>query len=112
MDKLIKNLEHAVPAKLADLVAYEDGKVASLTLAAQPGVGMTVFAFDAGEGIGGHSAPGDAMVFALDGEGEITIDGTPHKLTAGEAIVMPAGHPHAVRAVTRFKMLLTLVKPA
>ena len=110
MEKLIKNLEHVKPLPLKEQVAYEPGQVVSLTLAQQPGVGMTLFAFDAGEGVSTHAAPGDAMVYVLEGEAQITIDGAPHSVTGGNAIILPAGIPHAVAAVTPFKMLLTVVK--
>lgn len=110
MEQLIKNLNHAMVLSLAEQVTYEAGKVVSLTLAQRPGVGMTLFAFDAGEGVSTHAAPGDALVFVLEGEAEITIDGTPHTVTGGNAIVMPAGIPHAVKAIKPFKMLLTVVK--
>jgi quercetin dioxygenase-like cupin family protein len=110
MDALIKNLPHAETFDLAGQVGYEDGKVVSLTLAQRPGVGSTLFAFDAGESISTHAAPGDAMAIVLEGAAEIAIDGTPHTVGAGEAIIMPAGVPHAVRAATRFKMLLVVVK--
>ena len=110
LEKLIKNLEHAKPLPLKEQVAYEPGRVVSLTLAQQPGVGMTLFAFDAGEGVSTHAAPGDAMVYVLEGEAQITIDGAPHSVTGGSAIILPAGIPHAVAAVTPFKMLLTVVK--
>lgn len=110
MEKLIKNLEHAKPLPLKEQVAYEPGRVVSLTLAQQPGVGMTLFAFDAGEGVSTHAAPGDAMVYVLEGEAQITIDGAPHSVTGGSAIILPAGIPHAVAGVTPFKMLLTVVK--
>ena len=104
MEQLIKNLDHATVLPLAEQVTYEAGKVVSLTLAQRPGVGMTLFAFDAGEGVSTHAAPGDALVFVLEGEAEITI------VTGGNAIVMPAGIPHAVKAIKPFKMLLTVVK--
>ena len=110
MEELIMNLPHAQPFALKEQVQYEDGKVISLTLAQKPGVGMTLFAFDAGEAISTHAAPGDAMATILEGTAEITVDGTPHTLNGGEAIVMPAGIPHAVKAVTRFKMYLVVVK--
>lgn len=109
-DTLIKNIEHSTPFNFGNLVEYEDGKVVSLTLAQKPGVGITVFAFDAEEGVRTHAAPGDAMALILEGEAEITIDGKPYLAKAGEGIVMPSGIPHAVKAVTRFKMLLTVVK--
>ena len=110
MEKLIRNVEHAVPLPLKELVSYETGKVVSLTMSQQPGVGMTLFAFDAGEGVSTHAAPGDAMAHILEGEAQITIGGTVHTVPAGSAIVMPAGVPHAVKAERRFKMLLTVVK--
>lgn len=110
MEKLIKNIEHGALFQLADLVEYQDSKVASLTLAQKAGVGITIFAFDKGEGVNTHAAPGDAMVVILDGEAEITIDGTVTRATAGQCIVMPAGIPHAVKSITRFKMILTVVK--
>ncbi|KUO75178.1 MAG: cupin [Clostridia bacterium BRH_c25] len=109
-DKLIKNIEHSTPFALAELVEYNEGKVTSLTLAQKPGVGITLFAFDEGEGVSTHAAPGDAMAVILDGEAEITIDGTSYHAKAGYGIVMPSGIPHAVKSVTRFKMLLTVVK--
>ena len=103
MEPLIKNLPHAQPFPLKDQVGYEPGKVVSLTLAQRPGVGMTLFAFDAGEAISTHAAPGDAMATILEGTAQITIDGVPHTLNAGEAVIMPAGIPHAVQAVTHSK---------
>ncbi|MGC6175090.1 cupin domain-containing protein [Lacrimispora sp. 38-1] len=106
----IKNIEHAVPFNLGSLVEYEKGKVASLTLAQQAGAGITVFAFDEGEGVSTHAASGDAMAVILEGEAEIIIDGKQFLVKSGEGIVMPAEIPHAVKAVTRFKMLLTVVK--
>lgn len=96
MEQLIKNLDRAQPLPLKEQVAYEKGKVVSLTLTQRPGVGMTLFAFDAGEGISTHAAPGDAMVYVLDGEAQITIGGAAHTVPAGSAIIMPAGIPHAV----------------
>ena len=110
METLIKNVPHAQPFTLKGQVEYEAGKVVSLTLAQQPGAGITLFAFDAGEAISTHAAPGDAMATILEGTAQSTIDGVPHTLNAGEAIIMPAGIPHAVQAVTAFKMYLVVVK--
>ena len=109
METLIKNVPHAQPFALKGQVEYEGGKVVSLTLAQQPGAGITLFAFDAGEAISTHAAPGDAMATILEGTAQITIDGVAHTLNAGEAIIMPAGIPHAVQAVTAFKMYLVVV---
>jgi len=69
-----------------------------------------MFAFDVGEGLSEHMAPYDAMVVDLDGEVEIRIAGNPHKLREGEMIIMPANKPHALRALTKFKMMLVMVK--
>lgn len=110
MGELIKNIEHSTAFELINLVEYQKGKVASLTLAQKPGVGVTVLAIDEGEGLSTHSAPGDAMATILEGEAEITIDGKIFPTKAGQGIVMPAGIPHAVKAITKFKMLLTVVK--
>ena len=109
-DLLIKNIEHSKVFDVVNLVEYEAGKVASLTLAQKPGVGVTILAFDEGEGVSTHAAPGDAMVVILDGEALITIEDKEYRLKAGETIVMPANIPHAVKSVTKFKMLLTVVK--
>ena len=110
MEQLIKNMEHSSPVNLAGSISYETGKVVSITLAQRPGVGMTLFAFDAGEGVSTHAAPGDAMANILEGESLITIDGVEYHLSGGQSIVMPAGIPHSVKAVTPFKMLLVVVK--
>lgn len=110
MDALIKNIPHAQPFSLNQQVEYQPGKVVSLTLAQQPGAGITLFAFDAGEAISTHAAGGDAMATILEGTAQITIDGTPHTLNTGEAIIMPAGIPHSVQAITAFKMYLVVVK--
>lgn len=109
MEKLIRNIPHAKPIALTEEIDYEPGKVVSKTLAQRPDVGMTLFAFDAGEGISTHAAGGDAMAHVLEGEAEIVVGGVAHWVTAGHAIVMPAGVPHALRALTPFKMLLTVV---
>ncbi len=107
---LMKNIDKAVPIDLCDLIPYESGKVVSRTLAQTPGAGITLMAFDAGEGISTHAAGGDAMVTVLEGEAVITIDGQPNVVSEGRSIVMPVGIPHAVKAEKRFKMMLTLVR--
>ncbi len=89
---------------------YEEGRVVSRTLAQNQGVSITLFAFDKGEGLSTHTSPGDALAYVLDGEANVTIDGTPMAVKANEAVVMPADIPHAVDAQERFKMLLVVVK--
>lgn len=110
MAELMKNIEKSTPVDLRELIPYESGKVVSRTLAQTEGAGITLMAFDAGEGISTHAAGGDAMVYVLEGEAHITIDGIPHVVSEGHAIVMPVGIPHAVKAEQRFKMMLTLVR--
>ena len=111
MSELIKNVEKEEVFAPKGLVEVEPGRVNSLTLAQTPACKMTVFAIDEGEGMSSHAAGGDAMVFVQEGTAEITIKGEPHLVNAGEAIVIPAGAPHAVKAVPAFKMLLTVVFP-
>ena len=92
-----------------DQIAYQEGQVVSKTLFQNDAASITLFSFDADEEISTHASGGDAMVICIDGVGKITIDGTPHEINAGETIVMPAGHPHAVYAKEQFKMLLVVV---
>ena len=112
MDKqvFIKNIPFAEPQQLADLVTYEEGRVVSRTFAQNPALSLTLFAFDAGEEVSTHTAPGDAMVQVLDGEATVNIDGKEMTVGPGEVVVMPANVPHAVTAKKRFKMILTVVK--
>jgi quercetin dioxygenase-like cupin family protein len=109
--QMMKNISFSTPVALSELVDYEDGRVVSRTLAQNSGVSLTLFAFEAGEGLSTHSSPGDALVHILDGESLITIDGEAMTVGSGEAVVMPANIPHAVQANQPFKMLLTVVKP-
>ncbi len=106
----IKNIPFSEVQKLTDLVQYEEGRVVSRTFAQKPSLSLTLFAFDAGEGISTHTAPGDAMVQVLDGEATVVIDEKEITVGTGEVVVMPANVPHSVTATQRFKMLLTVVK--
>lgn len=96
--------------KLTDLVSYQEGSVVSRQIAKAEGGNVTLFAFDAGQELSEHTAPFDALVHILDGEAEARISGVSHTLTAGQAIVMPANEPHALKALTPFKMLLTMIR--
>lgn len=111
MKHFLKNLEYATVLPLAQQVDYLPGQVISKTLSQNKAFGLTLFALDKGEEISAHKSTGDALVIALDGVGEIQIDEDRHVLHAGECIVMPAGHPHAVRAPEQFKMFLVVVFP-
>jgi quercetin dioxygenase-like cupin family protein len=95
-----------------ELVAYQAGAVVSRELIKKKSGTVTVFAFDQGQGLSEHTAPFDALVQILDGVAEITIGGTPHRVGAGELIVMPAGVPHALKAVERVKMMLVMIREA
>lgn len=95
---------------LKDFVNYAAGSVVSKTLIDKQVGTLTLFAFDAGQGLSEHTAPYDAIVQILDGEAELVVAGKPVKTTAGELVIMPAGVPHAVRAIQRFKMLLTMIR--
>jgi quercetin dioxygenase-like cupin family protein len=95
--------------KLADLVSYQEGSVVSRQITKADAGNVTLFAFDAGQELSEHTAPFDALVHLLEGEVEIHISGKPYMLNAGDAIIMPANEPHAVKAKTKFKMLLTMI---
>lgn len=98
------------PFQPADLLAYQEGAVVSRTLLDTDGGTVTAFAFDEEERLTEHSAPHDALLQVLDGTASVTIAGESHEVRAGEAVVLPADVPHAVDAVTSFKMLLTMVR--
>ena len=92
-----KGFTGAQVARAAELVKKPTGTV-------------TVFAFDEGQGLSEHTAPFDALVQVVEGEVEIRISGQPHRVTGGEMILMPAHQPHALKAFTRFKMMLTMIR--
>lgn len=96
--------------QLSALVDYQPGSVVSRTLIKKEKGTVTLFAFDEGEALSEHTAPYDAFVYIVDGAALITIDGNPYELTAGQALILPANLPHAVRAKKRFKMLLTMIR--
>jgi quercetin dioxygenase-like cupin family protein len=96
--------------KLSALAEYQQGAVVSRTLIDKKIGTITIFAFDEGQGLSEHRAPFDAFVQIVDGEAEITISGKPLTARAGEIVTMPAGEPHSLRAVKRFKMLLTMIR--
>ncbi len=103
-------MEHPEVTRIADLAAYQDGAIVSRILIKRDTGSVTLFAFGAGQELSEHTTPYDALVQVLDGEAEITIAGRPYRLTAGDTIIMPAHQPHAVKAVTAFKMLLTMIR--
>ncbi|OGP66396.1 MAG: cupin [Deltaproteobacteria bacterium RBG_16_44_11] len=96
--------------KLRDMVSYQEHSVISQEIIRKPAGTMTVFAFDQGEGLSEHTAPFDAVVYLLEGQAEIIIEGKAHQVKEGEMIIMPANKPHALKAASRFKMLLVMIK--
>ena len=109
MNQLIKNIELSKVMDMESLVSYQDGQVISRTLAQGKNLSITLFAFDKGEEISSHSSKGDAMVYILDGEADITIGEEVYQAKKGDTVVMPAGLPHALLAKEQFKMFLEVV---
>ncbi|MCP4076479.1 MAG: cupin domain-containing protein [Gammaproteobacteria bacterium] len=95
---------------LTNLADYQDGSVVSKTLIKKETGTVTLFAFDQGQGLSEHTAPFDALVCVLDGEVEIMISGNPYILKMGEMIILPVNEPHSLKAVRRFKMMLTMIR--
>ncbi len=95
---------------LAESITYADGAIVSKVLLKNDQGNLTLFAFDKGEMLSEHTAPFDAMVQLLDGKAEIIIDKKSHILVVGESIIMPANITHALTAIEKFKMLLTMIK--
>ncbi len=93
-----------------DLVAFTAEAVVTRPLVKKAGGAVTAFAFDEGQGLRDHTAPFDALVLALEGQADISIGGTPHRVHGGELLRIPAGQPHAVTALSPFKMLLIVIK--
>ena len=95
---------------LAGMVDYQAGSIVSRTIIDKPTGTLTLFAFDEGQGLSEHTAPFDALVYIVDGEAVVTISGKPLQVKIGEMVIMPANHPHALRATKRFKMMLVMIK--
>jgi quercetin dioxygenase-like cupin family protein len=105
-----KGLPGAQIAKAPELVSYQEGSVVSREILKKPTGNVTLFAFDRDQGLSEHTAPFDALVQVIEGEAEITISGRAHHLHSGAMILMPAGEPHALKALERFKMILTMIR--
>ena len=95
---------------LGDMIEYSDGGVISKQVLKNEAGNITLFSFDEGQGLSEHTAPFDALVQILDGRAQVTLDRKPLELEAGQSVIMPAGVKHALHAVRRFKMLLTMVR--
>ena len=110
MSKTAEPMSPAQAVRLAEYVQYAAGSIVSRALVQKPVGSITLFAFDAGQGLNEHTAPYDAYVQILDGEGELVIGGQVVNAKSGETILMPANVPHALNARQRFKMLLTMIR--
>ena len=95
---------------LAKMATYQDGAVVSRQITKAEAGNVTLFAFDAGQELSEHTAPFDALAQVLEGQAEISIAEQSFRVGAGQAIILPAGQPHAVKATQRFKMLLTMIR--
>ncbi len=102
--------ELAEAKSLVDLIEYQAGAVVSKTLIDKRTGTLTLFAFDKDQGLSEHTAPFDAVVFVFDGEAEVTIAGKPVRVKSGEMVIMPANKPHALRAISAFKMMLVMIR--
>lgn len=98
------------PFNMSEQVTYQPGSVVSRTLIDKQIATLTLFAFDAGQGLSEHTAPFDAVVEVLDGTAAVTIDGTVHQVVTGQMIIMPANLPHSLKAEVPFKMLLVMIR--
>ena len=95
---------------LAEMVSYQTGSVVSRQITKAEAGNVTLFAFNEGQELSEHTAPFDALVQVVEGQAEIIISGKSFHLTSGDAIIMPANDPHAVKATGQFKMLLTMIR--
>ena len=95
---------------LKDLVNYQDGAVVSREIIRKSTGTVTLFAFDKGQGLSEHTAPFDALLHVFDGEAEVTISGNAYHLEQGQMIILPAGETHALKALSKFKMLLVMIR--
>ncbi len=98
------------PAQLLEWADYQADGIVSRKLIQKPTGSVTFFAFAEGQELSEHTAPYDALVYVVDGEAQITLSGKLHFVRQGEIFMMPANQPHALKAVKKFKMLLTMIR--
>lgn len=103
-------MERPEAQAVTELADYQKGSVVSRTIIDKNTGTVTFFAFDEGQGLSEHTAPFDALVHILEGEAEIAISGKPLRLKEGEMVIMPAHQPHSLKAITKFKMVLTMIR--
>ncbi len=103
-------MTNSTPISLSGSIQYQEGSVVSRELFRNDSGTITLFAFDAGQGLSEHKTPYEAFAYIIDGEVEITISGVKNTVKQGEMLAMPANHPHALKAITKFKMSLIMMK--
>ncbi len=103
-------LDSQQAVNLTGLIEYHEGSVVSKTIVEKKTGTVTLFAFDEHQGLSEHTAPFDALVYILDGEAVVVISGKAISAKKGEAVIMPANEPHSLKAVHRFKMMLTMIR--
>ncbi|MBU1864617.1 MAG: cupin domain-containing protein [Candidatus Omnitrophica bacterium] len=101
---------HSTAVSFSDAIQYQNGSVVSKTLIDKKIGSITLFSFDAGQGLSEHTSPYDAFVEIFDGKAQITISGKIYSVQAGEFIIMPANQPHSLKAIERFKMMLVMIR--
>lgn len=104
----MKNIDKGKKIKLVDYLDYVDGGIANIDFVSKDKFKVVLLAFDAGEGLKPHKAPGDALVVALEGKAKLLVGDKEIEIESGEQIVFPENVIHNVTAITRFKMLLIL----
>lgn len=109
MDKSV-GLDKSEVKTLNDYIAYAHNSIVSKNILDKKSGTISLFAFDAGQGLSEHTAPFDAVVQIIEGEAEVSIAGQPHKVSSGQVIIMPANITHAIKAVKRFKMMLIMIR--
>ena len=110
MQRKIKSKRKIKPFDLSDFVKYQKDSIISREIVNKPTGTVTLFSFDKGQGLSEHKASFDALVFIIEGEASVAISGKLYKLKENEMIIMPANRPHSLRAIKRFKMLLTMIR--
>jgi quercetin dioxygenase-like cupin family protein len=110
MEKNRKVVEKAQTIEMASLAEYQEGSIVSRTIIDRKAGTITFFAFDEGQGLSEHVAPYDALVSIIDGEAQVEILGRTFHLKEGEMMILPANKPHALKAIKKFKMMLTMIK--
>ena len=96
--------------KATEVIEYTDGGVVSKEFIHSNAGSVTVFSFDAGQGLSEHTAPFDALIQVIDGVMQLTVEGQTFDIKAGETFIIPSGAHRSVKAVERFKMMITMIR--